>query len=895
MGNISVSLPNLISGVSQQPPALRLATSSEADINVWPSVVSGLNKRFPTEHVANLSSIITSDTAIGHIIDKGAGYQYIVVAADGRLRVLDTAGVEYTVNAPNDWAYISQSADALSSLRFLTFGDTTFVMNRDIIVGATNFGEEAISITPNGTVATFSALPTAGVGNLNQIYFVTAESRYYKCIDKPPSAQLRAWQYDGVTQATVPSGTIVDSLPDPVSPIGTIVWLRKTRTTTYGGTSTSYARYKSVESSPAQGGGYTWETVTGAESQAVINGRYNPAFLGTVHVTNSVANASYGVYINNVLRASFSTGTGEAGNPVQSTSAICSQLRTGLVNSGYTVTLNGSTLTIMNLQPDDTLKVWGSNGDRALKCYRGSVGQFSDLPPNEIVGRIVKVKGDVMNAGDDYYVIFNSENLWVETVGFNQGGGLNPSTMPHILRREQNGTWTFKQHKWEVRIAGDTKSNPMPSFVGYKFNDIFVYSNRLGLIADQNIILSETDTFENFFRTTLATLIDSDVLDFSVIGNDDTLRHCTPFNKDLLILADRSQHRFVHNNFVGPKNVAVQYTTSFPVSPTVRPVNMGNSIYFLDDADGYEFAKLMEYFPKENYAGDDAEDSTASVPQFVRTGVRFIAASPRINVALLNSENEPSTMYVYKFFWAGNKKVQNAWVKWEFDDCAGIMWADFLGSWLYMLIKRPAGVFLEKMQIDEDITDDITRFSKVMLDRQATPTASYNSGTNRTTLTFPYVTNAAKQAVSVAGDGSLMWLTTTVISTNQVTVVGNLTGHTIRAGIPYTKVHKFSTPYVRIPKGQGEIVALDARFQVRYMKLEYHNTDYFKVYLKHNNRSEENVIQFAGKERNGSLRVPVWSNHLNFQLRIENDTPFNSSFGNAEFHGTYQPKSKMIG
>ena len=50
----SIVLPNLITGVSQQPPALRLASSFKALTNTWPSVVTGLNKRPPTEHVANI-------------------------------------------------------------------------------------------------------------------------------------------------------------------------------------------------------------------------------------------------------------------------------------------------------------------------------------------------------------------------------------------------------------------------------------------------------------------------------------------------------------------------------------------------------------------------------------------------------------------------------------------------------------------------------------------------------------------------------------------------------------------------------------------------------------------------------------------------------------------------
>ena len=47
---ISTSIPNLINGVSQQPPSVRLVTQAEKQENGLSSVVDGLTKRPPTEH-----------------------------------------------------------------------------------------------------------------------------------------------------------------------------------------------------------------------------------------------------------------------------------------------------------------------------------------------------------------------------------------------------------------------------------------------------------------------------------------------------------------------------------------------------------------------------------------------------------------------------------------------------------------------------------------------------------------------------------------------------------------------------------------------------------------------------------------------------------------------------
>ena len=51
---VSKSIPNLINGVSQQPPALRLGSQGEAQENGLSDVVDGLKKRPPTKFLKKL-------------------------------------------------------------------------------------------------------------------------------------------------------------------------------------------------------------------------------------------------------------------------------------------------------------------------------------------------------------------------------------------------------------------------------------------------------------------------------------------------------------------------------------------------------------------------------------------------------------------------------------------------------------------------------------------------------------------------------------------------------------------------------------------------------------------------------------------------------------------------
>lgn len=779
MALISGSIPNLVGGVSQQPPALRLATTCQSLINAMPSVVSGLMKRPSTEHIGNLSLTLPNGAA-GYLIERNASYKYVTFIAEGDLKVLDlNTGTFATVNFPDGKSYLAATSP-VDTFRFVTFGDFTFIANLSVTTG------------------------------------------------------------------------------------------------------------KSVVSEP-------------------VNGeiRLDPTTRGVVYVAQANANSYYSIYINNVLKAEYLTPKGiDAASSVPDTGVIAGGLKTALEASGYAVVQTGSTLTITNLAAADTIRLQGGSGDKSLKGFRNKVQSFSDLPPNAPEGLIVTVQGDVDEAGDDYYVVYR-KGVWSETVGWNGGEQLNQSTMPHVLVREANGTWTFKKHVWDKRVSGDADSNQSPSFVGVQINDIFVYNARLGFLADENVILSEVDKFENFYRTTTTQTLDSERIDLAVLHNNvDILQHAIPYNRDLLLMSNTNQFRLSYQNFLSAKTIQVKYTTSFNVSSRVRPINMGNSLYFVDDREDYSYTKLYEYFPKENVASDEAEEVTSPVPEYVPSDIAFMAGSNRANSVLLSSVNDPTSLYYYKFFWAGERKVQTSWNKWTFDDCTKVHWGAFSGASLYLIIQRPSGMFLERIRLDEDVFDTAENY-RILLDRLTVPTTkTYNPASDFTTITLPYATSVKPEVISSYGTVSGIRHSVSTVSTTQVRVSGDITSHTITVGIPYSFVYEFSTLYPRQAKGQGEVVILDARLQLRYLSLEYHDTAYFSVNLQSPGRNPVSVGFSAktvgdvdeplGKQAfdSGVYRVPVMAKHTDAKISITNDTPFPSAFGAAEWQGELTLRSR---
>lgn len=927
---VAINVPNLVSGVSQQPSTLRLATSCSELVNGWPSIVTGLSKRPPTEWVAKMS--VTPQANAGcYLIDRDGNYQFIVFIDGDTLKVFDLDGVEQVVDFPHGTAYLTQANDASADFRFVTVGDTTFVLNRMVTVGADEYGEDGIvSSVIDGTVERTDQLPTnPAVGSIYQV--ITTGAYWQFQFANGTNAVIQWKAQNRWTEQLPPAGAeIVRTLPKD-APAGKDVYLVRNRRTTVKSVVgsklgddiadnvpiyvTEFQKYRAVQIKPAVGGSSKWVQLTGSQLSKTVYGRTDPTGKATVHVTQSLANTFYAIYINGNKVTEYLTPKGvDANTSVPGTDQIAESLRSGLASAGYTVARYGSTLSLSNLATGTTVMGTAGNGDKAIKTYTDTVNQFADLPPNEAQGRIVKVKGSVKDNGDDYYVMFKA-GIWEETWGWNQGASPLANSMPHVLVREADGTWTFRQWRWQGRSAGDSKSNPHPSMVGARIHDMFLYGNRLGFIADENVVLSEANNFENFYRTTLATLIDSDPIDLAVLNTgNDILYHAVPFNKDLLLLTDRNQYRFQYQNYLGPKNVQIQYTTSYNVSRDIHPINMGNSVYFVDDKDTYQYAKVWEYFPKDNLTGDDADEATAPVPEYVSSGIKWVAASARMKSIVMFSEEKPNKLYLYKYYWTAERKVLNAWSNWEFPDCTRLYWGGFSGNYLYLVIGRSDGIHLERIKFDEKVLrNDIS--SRILVDRQTQKdrlTLSYNAAADETTITLPWMTDAVPEVIAsrlnqptIEEEVLDLRCYVTKISANTVTVPGDLRDFTlVTVGLPYNLLYRFSTPYLRQPKGNGEAVILDGlRLQMRYITVEYHDTAFFKARLAYPGR-EDVWTTFDGKITgsetfivgktpfvSGKFRIAIVGNNKDMTFELHNDSPFNCSFGSAEWLATHVPRA----
>lgn len=128
MPRISSRIPNLINGVSQQAPALRLPTQGKSQTNFYSTVLDGLVPRPPLQWVAKVATTLPS-SALFHAIVRDDTEKYFGIFSSSGVRVFTFDGVEKTVTNLGA-SYLAGLTNPAEDLSAITVADYTFVVNR---------------------------------------------------------------------------------------------------------------------------------------------------------------------------------------------------------------------------------------------------------------------------------------------------------------------------------------------------------------------------------------------------------------------------------------------------------------------------------------------------------------------------------------------------------------------------------------------------------------------------------------------------------------------------------------------------------------------------------------------------------------------------------------------
>ena len=571
-----------------------------------------------------------------------------------------------------------------------------------------------------------------------------------------------------------------------------------------------------------------------------------------------------------------------------------------------------------------TLSVSASDGygNQASQVIKDEVQNFSDLPAEAPNNMVVEVKGDASNTFDNYYVKFSSSTkVWEETLEPGIANKLDANTMPHVLIRTADGNFRFTQvdgssytissTSFDVpafgnRTVGDLDSSPTPSFVGTKMKDIFFHRNRLGFLADENVIMSRSGEQFEFFNETVTDVLDTEVIDVNVAHTKvSILKHAVAFDEKLLLFSDQTQFILVGGASLTPGNVSVNVTTEYESLDSVSPVGSGNNVFF-----GFnkgQFTGVREMYVESDGETNQGEDITANIPKYIPSEVfKFANASnENILVLLSNKTGEKNNLYIYQWFFSQGRRLQSAWHKWSIGASANteILNVDFIGTTLFLVVQRSDGVYIETIDCSPAVVDTgstyLTHLDRKLDNTQVTE--SYSSGTNLTTITLPYAIDSTMKLVGKSGASNKAGRDITIASQSgsTITVTGDITGFNYFIGEQYEFLYTFSQQYLALGQSQaGSRTRIrEGRLQIRNWTVSFNDTGFFQSAVTPVGRSTSEAT-FNGtivgtgltgtvNLEDGDFTFSVQSRNDNLTISLKNNSHLPSNFVNAEWEGYY--------
>jgi hypothetical protein len=567
-------------------------------------------------------------------------------------------------------------------------------------------------------------------------------------------------------------------------------------------------------------------------------------------------------------------------------------------------------------------------------ALQGKKQRFTDLPATATNGHVWEITGDNTNAFDNYYVKGNG-TTWEEWGRPGENFEIDPATMPIKLVRNSDGTWTVDRIAWSSRAVGDLASVPFPSFIGKRINDMFFFRNRFGFVAEENIIFSRAGDFFNFFPETVTAVLDSDPIDVAVTHSRiSILNHAVPFDKSLLLFSDVTQFQVESGDALTPKAIQVHQTTEFECSRKVRPVAAGPNVYFASEKQSN--SDILEYFAQDYVTSNDADNITAHVPDYVPKNIIKIATASNLDTLFFLSSDERNSIYVYKYYWKGDEKVQSSWSKWILHPKYKILGMGVIQSKLFLgIIHDDEGtsyLHIYSIELQEGVKHagesaniylDAYPFGTLLYGGVGSGTIGpeyqegvYEAGLDRTLIfdfyEASYTPNISDIKVYKADGfpdderGQELAYTESSVEAPGVTrykwyIPGNHTDYSVYAGVKYTSSYEFSPQY---PKDDKGTVLSQASMKLRRVRLNFRDTGAFTVKVTPEGRTpytytfvaDDPLNTMTGKTfiETGTFSVPVMGDGKATRVRIESFDykPFN--FQSAEFEAFTQMRARRI-
>ena len=568
-----------------------------------------------------------------------------------------------------------------------------------------------------------------------------------------------------------------------------------------------------------------------------------------------------------------------------------------------------------------------------IEVFQDSVVNISKLPLESFDGHTVQILNSD-SAEDDYYVKFeaydntNGNGYYQETVARDVSPGINNATMPHELANTGATTFTFNPIIYKNRLTGDDTTNPTPSFIDKKISSTFFYSNRFGMLAEDNVILGVSNDSYNFFAKSALTQVDSDPIDLNVSSvRPVTLFDVLPSPQGLLLFSERQQFQVYATDasILKPTSAVIRTLSNYEMATNIRPVDIGTTTAFISRVPGY--SKLFTMALRDVEQTPVVIDISKAVLEWIPDTVDDLAVSPPNSIVML-VDRDTKYLYLYRFYNNGKEDLFQAWVKWELPGT--IQTASIVNDAAVVVSQQEDEYTIGSIELDElpsgNVVSTSTGFTgNVALDmttRPVKPNSSteavvYDLTNDITKIYVPYTPIDAKNAVMLLTVPTADDSTAAELDSDQgywakaveriepttnfhyFEVKGNFTGYADGIIVGYSYDLEVILPKFYLQRETG--ADYTASLIINRIKLSVGRTGAIRFKIKPTGSNEwKNVEHTAeGDIYDGDTNpvvqekiftLPIHQRNTNFELKVTSDFPYPVSLVSMMWEGNYSTK-----
>ena len=386
---------------------------------------------------------------------------------------------------------------------------------------------------------------------------------------------------------------------------------------------------------------------------------------GTIKLIGDSNGIPYSITVAGTTPITFTSGNAD------DYSAVLTTMKTQIDNkniSGLTVTKLSDSLHLSRTSAFTLTGTGGTNANK-LGVFQDQVATLAELPNESKNGHVVKI----LNSGattSSFFMKYTADNgtsgpgFWSEGLAPNVSTGLNNATMPHELINTGTNAFTFQRVTWTTRDVGDDETNSHPSFVGKKIQQAFFHNNRLGFLSEDNVSLSQSKEFFNFYHTSAQTVTDADPIDLRASTiRPAALHSIIPTTQGLILFSANQQFLMAAaDGILTPAKASIRAIANYEMDTVIDPVDMGTTINFISKTPSY--TRIFGMVTRGENDNPVVLDIGRVVNEWVPATVDTLIASPQNQFIALSGQ---SSRYIYFFrtYNDGETNLVQAWFNWE--------------------------------------------------------------------------------------------------------------------------------------------------------------------------------------------------------------------------------------